>query len=98
LVLNRHDPHALAFLEYALQELHWNDHQGMLAGICDLAPPPELASDAECYGSLFLLLHKDAPRVYGDIECTADGMVINGEPLRDLPTLLQRCARNTRIG
>jgi 3-oxoacyl-[acyl-carrier-protein] synthase II len=92
LVLNHHDPTGLALLEYAVQELHWNDHQGMLAGICDLEAPAGFASGTDSCGSVFLLLQREAPQVYGCLEYTATGFELDGTPVNDLATLLHVCA------
>lgn len=96
LVINRRDPSAFASLEYAMQELHWNDHQGMLAGICDLEPPAGFASEVQSCGSVFILLRKDAPQAYGCLEYTPNGLEMDRTPVKDLATLLRLCAVNAR--
>lgn len=94
LVLNQADRSGLAPLRYALEELIWSEQQGILAGVCDLAPPADFANGKESPGSLFLLLDK-APRAgvsgYGKLELQGNKMMFAGAEVTDLPTLVKTC-------
>lgn len=95
MIINRHDPSCLAPLKVSLEELAWSHQCGVLAGIVDLAPPVELASD-DLPGSLFLLLEK-APRTevgsYGELELHEDVLRFNGRVMDSLPQLVTACLK-----
>jgi len=96
LVLNRRDPSRLSALRMAIEELSWSGQQAVLAGCCDLNPPPELADGDDLPGALFLLLGREpltgsAP--YGELELRGEELTIAGNPVADLPGLVQTCLK-----
>jgi 3-oxoacyl-[acyl-carrier-protein] synthase II len=92
LVLNQNDRSGLASLHYALEELEWNDQEGILAGVCDLNPPADLVKDDICPGSLFLLLEKtEQIDNYGGLELTDSRIIFNDVEVKNLESLITAC-------
>lgn len=94
LIANRQDPSRLSALRMALEELSWSDQQAVLAGCCDLAPPPELANEDDLPGSLFLLLGREPEAglvSYGELELRGKELWFAGKPVADLPGLVAEC-------
>ncbi|PLX76794.1 MAG: hypothetical protein C0615_06175 [Desulfuromonas sp.] len=96
MIINRHDPDRVTAIRIALEELSWTDQAGILAGIVDLTPPPELAADDDLPGSLFLLLERGPrPRIepYGELVLQGDQLIFNGKEMSDLKELVASCLR-----
>jgi len=94
MIINRHEPGRLEALRMGLAELAWSDQSGVLAGIADLTPPPELAAEDDLPGSLFLLLEKEQrPDVfsYGKIRLREGRLAFNGEAVDTLLELVAAC-------
>lgn len=92
LVLNQNDRSGLASLRYALEEMEWNDQEGILAGVCDLNPPADLMEGGNCPGSLFLLLEKsEQADNYGGLELTDGRILFNDIEVNNLETLITAC-------
>jgi len=93
LVLNQSDETGgLAAVRYALEDLSWSDQPAILTGICDLAPPPELARADRYPGSLFLLIGREPSTVvtsYGEIELRGDEIFFAGNKIDDFRTLVE---------
>lgn len=94
-LLNLVDPSRLGVLRFALQELDWENHEAMLAGICDLSRPQSLpGEEAETPGALFLLLGRE-PQAgavpYGELELCGEELRFAGKPVADLPGLVEAC-------
>lgn len=96
LIINRHDSTNLTPFKVGLEELAWSEQTGVLAGIVDLTPPPELATTGDLPGSLFLLLEKD-PHTglgsYGELELREDGLFFDAEKVSDLHQLVAACLK-----
>ncbi|PLX73299.1 MAG: beta-ketoacyl synthase [Desulfuromonas sp.] len=93
-IINQDDPGKMTAVRFALQELCWSDQEGMLAGIVDLAPPPDLAKVDDIPGSLFLLLEKRArPGLvpYGKLEMHDGGLTFNDSAVLNLKSLVSDC-------
>ncbi|PLY02783.1 MAG: hypothetical protein C0623_03220 [Desulfuromonas sp.] len=94
LIINRRDVSYLAAIRLGLEELAWTDQDGIVAGISDLAPPPELAAVDDQPGSLFLLLEKRGrPGVspYGTLELSGAELTFNGKAIESLKELIAIC-------
>jgi len=94
LVVNQKDDSGLFPLRYALEELVWDEQQAMLAGICDLAVPLELAEEGECPGSLFFLLGRDPSTLlpsYGELELHGDDLSFSGIAVDNISSLVTAC-------
>ena len=94
MIINRQDSSYLAALRLSLEELSWSTLDGVLAGIVDLAPPPELAAGDDLPGSLFLLLEKELrPGVdsYGNLEQRGEKLFFNNSPVGNLVELVAAC-------
>lgn len=97
MIINRRDPQRLSALKEGLAELAWSGQSGVLVGIVDLAPPPELADADDLPGSLFLLLEKESRSAsYGELELEGDELFLNGEPASDLQGLVAMCLAKAR--
>ena len=77
----------------ALEELTWNDCEGMLAGFCEV-PVAEIPCPESGYGSLFLLLAR-APHAgtetYGKLELHGETLTLNDRTVADLAELVEAC-------
>ena len=98
-IINHRDPGFLAPLKLGLEELAWTEQSGMLSGIVDLAPPPELAADDDLPGSLFLLLERapqETNRSYGELELQGNELRFNGMIVESLSQLVEACLQAQR--
>ena len=98
LVFNQKDESALSPVRYALEELLWSEQQAVLTGICDLAPPQELATGDDCPGSLFLLLEREPSAClpsYGELELHKGELFLSGTKIVDFPSLVAACLATT---
>ena len=95
LILNQDDvTGGLAAVRYALEDLSWSEQSAILTGICDLAPPPEIATGDECSGALFLLIGKEpsaAVTSYGEVELRDGEMYFAGAKVADFRELVAAC-------
>jgi len=79
LVINETAPGDLTCLRMALESLAWEECATMLAGICDLPPPPAVEPAA---GAVFMVLERGRQRPeagYGTLELAADGTIRHGD-------------------
>ncbi len=92
LVLNQTDTTGgLAAIRYALEELSWSEQPAILAGICDLDPPINLATEAGYPGSLFMLLSKEPSTTvssYGELELRDGEIIFAGAKVADFRSLV----------
>ncbi len=96
MIVNRRDPSRLTALKLGLEELAWSAQSGVLAGIIDLNPPPELVTPDELPGSLFLLLEKETrvgSESYGELWLATDGLRFDGQWVEDLLQLVAACLK-----
>lgn len=94
MIINRHDSTRLAPIKVGLEELAWSEQTGLLAGIIDLAPPPELAKEDDLPGSLFMLLGREPGlkvEPYGLLEQDGKQLLFNGAVVPDLQNLIKSC-------
>lgn len=94
MVINRRDPTCLSSIKLGLEELAWSEQSGMLVGIADLSPPPELTGQDDRPGSLFLLLERDARAdgsSYAELVLQGEELRCNTELVDDLTQLLDVC-------
>lgn len=94
MIVNRHDSSSLTPLKVGLEELAWSEQSGVLAGIVDLTPPPELATESDLPGGLFLLLGRESESQassYGELELLGEQLIFNGVAVSDLPHLVSAC-------
>ena len=95
LVLNQQDDTGgLGAVRYALEDLSWSEQSAILVGICDLTPPPEIAVEGECPGSLFFLLGKEPAATvpsYGVVELCGDEIYFAGDKVADFRGLIEVC-------
>jgi 3-oxoacyl-[acyl-carrier-protein] synthase II len=99
MIINHHDSTRLASLKVGLEELAWSEQTGVLAGIIDLAPPPELAAEDDLPGSLFLLLGREpgaAAEPYGELELAGEQLLFNGDGVANLTELITACLANNK--
>jgi len=82
LVINETTPGGLTCLRMALESLAWEECETILAGICDLPPPPSVApAVAPVAGAVFMVLESGRQRPetgYGTLELAADGTIRHG--------------------
>jgi 3-oxoacyl-[acyl-carrier-protein] synthase II len=99
MIINRHDPTRLAAIKVGLEELAWSEQSGVLTGIIDLAPPPELAAEDDLPGSLFMLLGRE-PGIkiepYGLLELAGEQLLFNGDGVANLTELITACLANNK--
>ncbi len=97
LILNQDDSTGgLAAVRYALEDLSWSEQPAILTGICDLLPPPELASGDECPGALFMLIEKEpssSVASYGEVELRGDEIYFAGAKVADFRALVGECLK-----
>ena len=94
MIINRSDPGRLESVRVGLEELAWSDQCGVLAGIADLMPPPELAAGDDLPGSLFLLLERQERSgfsSYGVIEEKNGQLYFEGGLVCTLQELVTAC-------
>lgn len=92
-VITEEDPRRLGGLHMALESLTWGEADLMLAGFCDLEPPPELFPGSPVPpGAVFLLLGAQDEAVSG-AELALDqagGLSVAGYPLANWAELVSR--------
>ena len=95
LVLNQADETGgLAAVRYALEDLSWSEQPAILTGICDLAPPVELAQEGDYPGGLFMLIGKELSAdvdSYGEVELQGDEVFFAGSKIDDFRALVGEC-------
>jgi 3-oxoacyl-[acyl-carrier-protein] synthase II len=88
-------------LAAALDNLGICHPDGVLAGVCDLGPPPNVGfvDEALPVGALFVMLAKrrgnDGASTYGSLERDNGIICFNGAPLGSLIDLVEQCTRNS---
>ncbi|MEJ2201857.1 MAG: beta-ketoacyl synthase N-terminal-like domain-containing protein [Desulfuromonadaceae bacterium] len=84
-------------LALALECLNWEEEGCLVAGVCDLNPPPGVAAVAGALlpGAVFLVLERELrPELpaYGELVRAAGGeLVFAGSPVADVGELVRRC-------
>lgn len=96
MVINETGNSGLAPLVMALESIAFGEHEVMLAGICDLAAPPELAEFVTPFtGALFMVLSgktNDASPGYGTLTLTKNGSILhNGLETASIFELAKTC-------
>ena len=94
MIINRNDSTHLTPIKVGLEELAWSEQSGVLAGIVDLTPPPELAMGDDLPGSLFLLLEREPglqTETYGLLELDGEQLKFNGAEMPDFKNLIKTC-------
>lgn len=83
-------PARLGALRLALESLALGEEETVLAGCCDLAPPPGLAAAADVPpGAVFAVLSRAAGSGYGEVAIAGDGVFrLNGESIFDWSALV----------
>ncbi len=100
MIINNHDPSRLESVKVGLTELAWSDQSGVLAGVVDLTPPPELRTAENIPGSLFLLLERESRAglvSYGELELLDGQLFLNGVIVTALADLVAGCLKNSCI-
>lgn len=95
-VINEEDPQRLGGLHMALDSLTWGEADLMLAGFCDLEPPPELLLGGLVPpGAVFLLLGGQDEAVPGAELAwnEAGGLSVAGHPVVSWTELVSACRR-----
>ena len=93
LILHQSGGRQLDVLARALEELTWNDCDGMLAGFCEV-PVAGLPAPLSGYGSLFVLLGREpgtASGTYGKLELDGEQLTFNDRPVADFADLVEGC-------
>jgi 3-oxoacyl-[acyl-carrier-protein] synthase II len=96
LVVSEPRPSGLTPLGLALESLAGDGAQGMVAGICDLAPPDGIPTVPGVRpGAVFLVLEReprDGAPDYGELRRSPGGdFLLDGAPVGDIAELVARC-------
>ncbi len=98
MIINRRDASRLTAIKVGLEELAFSDQSGILAGIVDLAPPPELANDEDLPGGLFLLLERDqVGKSYGALALREDELFFDKKRVDNLQQLVAACLKRIAV-
>ena len=84
-------PGRLGALRLAMESLAWGEEATVLAGCCDLGPPPGFAAAADLPpGAVFAVLTQNAGSGYGEVAIAGDGVFrLNGETICDWSDLVR---------
>ncbi len=103
MVINESVSNGLTPLRMALEIIDWNEHDTMLAGICDvLVPEPFRDICSTIPGALFMVLTgKDSciHSGYGNLSLSGNGALLyNGEKTASIIELAKRCLEDRKAG
>jgi len=100
-VLTEQRPTGLAGLQTALEHINRGDVEKILSGVCDVGCPEVFTEPSKVPpGAVFFMIEKSlAQKIssYGELSMNAKGDVIyNGNEIKDLTTLVQKCLAGSR--